>query len=118
MAALAAICLVLTACGSETPRTPYEARQKLESLGNEVTEGKQRLDRTADATVQATKDGLTAVGEGTTSAVDGVVEALGPAVDLVKDGLTTLGNGLLNAAKDLKEGGPPPEGVTQPHRNP
>ncbi len=104
-------CLLLAGCGAESPRTPYEARQQVEQLGASVSQGKETLDKTADVAVTATKEGLTTLGE----KVEGAMDTVAPVADAAKEGLTSLGNTLRGAAKELKEGGPPPENVTQPH---
>lgn len=104
---------ILSACGMEAPRTPYEARQQLESAGQKVSKTKEQLDQTADKTVEKVED----VGNNISDMADKVVENLTPAAEMAKEGLMKVGSAVLEVKHSIENPPPVPDNITQPYRS-
>jgi hypothetical protein len=110
--------LGLSACSGESPRTPYEARQQIEEIGAKLSSTKERVDVIANKTVGGAK----VVGAEASAAAGRAAELAAPAIDATKEGLTSLGEfviGLGKAAGTPREPAQvvaPPQDVTQPAR--
>lgn len=104
---------ILSACGMEAPRTPYEARQQLESAGQKVSQTKEQLDKTADKTVEKVED----VGDNISDMADKVVENLTPAAEMAKEGLIKVGETVMEVKHSIENPPPVPDNITQPYRS-
>lgn len=117
VALLLACTAALSACSGEAPRTPYEARQQFEAFLDKTSDAKTRLDQTADKTVETAKELSTSAA----AMAERAVEVTAPAVEATKEGLTALGDTVLGVADKAQQATrqdrpaePPPADVTQP----